>query len=321
MEMAIGIGIFIVSLSLIEAAYFAFRNLWNPEVKGVRRRLRSFSIPEHENTGIDITRKRRSSEAPWLNRLLFRFGWTEKLDRLMEQSGIQKSLGSFIGLSIILAFVGFLGGSALASNPLTLLACVVFPGMLPFLYIYSKKKQRMNKCERQLPDAMDLIARALRAGHSFASGLRMVADELGDPIGTEFDKALNEINFGVAVPEAMKGLANRIDCPDLKFFVISVIVQRETGGNLAEILENIAHLVRERFKLQGRVRALSAEGRLSAVIMIAIPFVMALVLYLVNPEYLGLLFTDPIGKRMVTFAILMMIVGIVVMKKMIHIRV
>ena len=179
----------------------------------------------------------------------------------------------------------------------------------------------MEKFQRQLPDALDLVARALKAGHAFTGGLRMVADELGDPIGSEFEKTLNEINFGVGVPEALKNLPNRVDCPDLKFFITSVIIQRETGGNLAEILTKITYLIRERFKLQNRVQVLAAEGKLSAIILIAIPFVIALALSVLNPGYIKTLFIDPIGKVLVAFALIMMIIGVFVMKRMIQIKV
>ena len=147
----------------------------------------------------------------------------------------------------------------------------------------------MQRFEEQLPDALELIARSLKAGHAFSSGMKMVTDEFDDPVGTEFAKTLNEINFGVDVTEALKNLAKRVDCPDLNFFVISVILQKETGGNLAEILENIGHLIRERFKFYGRVRTLTAEGRLSAVVLIGLPFVIAFVIFLLNPEYIKIL--------------------------------
>jgi tight adherence protein B len=149
----------------------------------------------------------------------------------------------------------------------------------------------------------------------------MVAEELGEPIGTEFEKALHEINFGVGVPEALKNLPNRVDCPDLRFFIISVVIQRETGGNLAEVLSKIAYLIRERFKLQSRVKVLSAEGKLSAIILIAIPFVIALALAVLNPGYIKTLFVDPVGKVLVGFALVMMVIGIFVMKRMIQIKV
>ena len=142
----------------------------------------------------------------------------------------------------------------------------------------------MEKFERQLPEALELVSRSLKAGHAFTGGLKMVAEEFGDPVGVEFGRTLDEINFGVGVPEALTNLTQRIECEDLKFFAVSVIIQRETGGNLAEILESLGRLIRERFKFQGRVRVLSGEGRISAIVLVAIPFFIA-----------GLLFPDQAG--------------------------
>jgi tight adherence protein B len=206
-------------------------------------------------------------------------------------------------------------------NQAVLVILALFLGVMPFLYLILLKQKRMAKFQEQLPDAMDLIARALKAGHAFSGGLAMVADEFSDPIGTEFRKTIDEINFGVGTDLAMKNLAHRVDCPDLQFFVVSVIIQRETGGNLAEILEKIASLVRERFKLYGKIRSLAAEGKLSAVILLILPPAIAVYLLLVQPEYIGLLFKDPLGIAMVVGAFIMMLIGTYVMKRMIEIKV
>jgi tight adherence protein B len=321
MEILIGIGVFLFTLILFELGYLVLRNLQHPEKREVLRRLRIFSSAEYEDETIDIIRKKLLSEVPWLNQVLLSIRWTEKIDRLLVQSGTAYTLGVFVLLSVLLVAGGFVVGSWVISSRLLLIPVALLLGMIPFFYIYSKKKKRMEKFQRQLPDALDLVSRALKAGHAFSAGLQMVADELGDPVGTEFEKALYEVNFGVGVSEALRNLSHRVDCPDLKFFIISVILQRETGGNLAEILGNISHLIRERFKLQGRIRVLSAEGRLSAGILIAIPFVIALALYVLNPGYVRTLLTDPIGKVLVLFAMIMMIVGIFVMKRMIEIKV
>jgi tight adherence protein B len=321
MDILIAIGIFVSIVLLIEGGYFAFRGIRRPEVKRVRRRLQALSPEGYGEEAIDIMRKRALSEVPWLNRLLLRFRWADRMNRLLEQAGTQRPLGFFILLSLLLAAVGFLGVTWITSNYLLSIPVAAFLAMMPFFYIYTKKRRRMQKFQRQLPEALDLIGRSLRAGHAFSGGLKMVGDEFDDPIGTEFDTTLNEINFGVGVNDALKNFSNRVDCPDLKFFVISVIIQRETGGNLAEILENIAYLIRERFKLQGHIKTLSAEGRLSAAILIALPFIAAFVLSLINRDYIGTLFVDPVGKIMVTFAIVMMVLGIFVIRKMIEIRV
>jgi len=321
MDLLIAITIFILTVALIEGAYFALRKIRSGEKREVLRRLRGYPTQEYEREIIDIMRKSMLSEVPWLNRMLLSMRWTDKLSRMIEQSGTESTLGVFILLSIVLASGGFVIGLWVASNALLSLIIAFFLGVFPFLYVYLKKKRRMEKFQRQLPDALDLIARALKAGHAFTGGLKMVGDELGEPVGTEFEKTLHEINFGSGVPEALKGLTQRVDCPDLRFFIISVIIQRETGGNLAEILAKIAYLIRERFKLQNRVQVLSAEGKLSAIILISIPFVIALALSVLNPVYIKTLFVDPVGKALVAFALLMMAIGIVVMKRMIEIKV
>jgi tight adherence protein B len=321
MDILITIGIFIVVLLLIEGAYFAIRTLRRPEKKAVKKRLRTLSASGIEDESIDILRKKLLSQIPWFNRLLLSFNWTDKLNRLLEQADTKYPLGIYILLTILLALAGLLVSSWLTSNYLIVIPATVVLGMIPFFYVYTKKKRRMDKFQRQLPEALDLVARALRAGHAFTGGLKMVADEMGDPVGTEFDKTLDEINFGVGIPEALKGLSNRVYCPDLKFFVISVIIQRETGGNLAEILDNLSYLIRERFKLFGRIRVLSAQGRLSAAILIALPFVVALGLSFVNPKYIETLSTDPIGRILVICALIMMTFGVLVMKRMIAIKV
>jgi len=321
MNLLIAITIFILTLALIEGAYYALRKIRSGEKREVLRRLRGYPTKEYEREIIDIMRKSMLSEVPWLNRMLLSIRWTDKLSRMIEQSGTESTLGVFILLSIVLASGGFVIGLWLASNALLSLIIAFFLGVFPFLYIYLKKKRRMEKFQRQLPDALDLIARALKAGHAFTGGLKMVGDEIEEPVGTEFEKTLHEINFGSGVPEALKNLDQRVDCPDLRFFIISVIIQRETGGNLAEILGKISYLIRERFKLQSRVQVLASEGKLSAIILIAIPFVVALALSVLNPGYIRTLFTDPIGKALVAFALLMMVLGIIVMKRMIEIRV
>ena len=321
MDIVIGIGTFVVVLLLLEAGFFAFRSMQNPERREVLKRLRILSSTEFENENIDILRKNLLSEVRWLNQMLLSFRWSDKLNRLLQQADAQYTLSVYILFSLLLAAVGFLAGSLITLNrsALILFACLL--GMIPFSYIYFKKKRRMEKFQRQLPDALELMARALKAGHAFTGGLKMVATELGDPIGIEFAKTLHEINFGVGVPDALKNLPNRIDCPDLRFFIISVIVQRETGGNLAEILEKISHLIRERFKLQGHIQVLSSEGKLSAMILITLPFGIALTLYVLNPGYISTLFTDPIGRILITFALVMMIIGAFVMKRMVEIKV
>jgi tight adherence protein B len=180
---------------------------------------------------------------------------------------------------------------------------------------------RIGKIVEQLPDALDLVSRALKAGHAFASGLQMVAEETSEPIAGEFRLVNEEINFGVAVPAALSNLAGRVPSPDMRHFVIAVLIQRESGGNLTELLANISALIRERLKLLLKVRVLAAEGRLSALILTALPFFLAVVINVINPKFMAVLWTDPMGLQMIYATIVMMSLGALWMRKVIRIRV
>ena len=321
MEIIISIGIFIGVILFIEGGYFVFKANRASERKRLKSRLRSISSGGESSEEISILRKRLLSEIPWLNRTLLRITNIHSLDRLLEEANARHSLGYYILLTILCAVCGYIAGSMLQIVFIMRLTSAVLAGSVPFLLVSNARIRRMRKFERQLPDALDLIVRSLRAGHAFTGGIKMVADEFDDPVGTEFAKVMDEVNFGIGVPEALKNFSNRIDCPDLKFFVVAVIIQRDTGGNLAEVLEKISYLIRERFKLQGKVRSLSAEGKLSAIVLVALPLLMVLYLMLVNPDYLMTLLTDQLGKIMVALSSVMMVIGIYVIKKMITIRV
>ena len=215
----------------------------------------------------------------------------------------------------------FVGGSIVSGNSLAALMAGSMLGTAPFWVLRIKKKRRIATFQKQLPEALDLIARALKAGHAFTSGIKLAAEEFKDPLGSEFQATLDEINFGSSVSDAFKNMSNRIDCPELRFFVVSVILQRETGGNLAEIIESLSRLIRDRFKFEGKIRVLSAEGRLSAAILVVLPLVIALVINMISPNYLEPLFTDPSGKMAAVAALAGVAVGIVFIKQMIKIRV
>ncbi len=320
--------IFIVVLVLIELAYFALKSLQSPEKKEVRKRLKTLSGQSENGTEVDILKKDQLSDILWLHRLLKNFSGVGKMARFIEQAGTQRKPGFFILISLILAAVGFLLGSELHSsyNPLSpsffvLIPSILVPAIIPFMYLRHRRSKRLHRFEEQIPEALDLIARSLKAGHAFSSGLRLVFEEMEDPISNEFGKTLSEINFGVAAQDALINLTNRIPLDDLKFFVISVILQRETGGNLAEILENLARLIRERFKLHGRVRVLSAQAKFSAYVLVAIPIVVALLLNFLMPKFFDPFLQNPSGKYLLGFGVVWMIIGIFFMKRMVTITV
>lgn len=315
------IVLFVTSVFIIELFVYAYKTMRNPHRKVIQRRLKTLSSSEYANDSHDITRKRMLSRVPLLNTILLHTPGVRSLERLLQQANVQSPLGVFILLAAVLALTGYLAGSLLTINrviPLIIAASLVG---IPFLYVIRKKKKRMDKFQKQLPEGLELIARSLRAGHAFTSGMKLAADEFDDPLGPELTATLDEINFGVSVSDALKNLARRVDCPDLRYFVVAVILQRETGGNLAEIIESIGYIIRERFKLRGKIRILSAEGKLSAIILVAIPFFVIIVLRFTSPEYINALLFEPAGRIMGAVALFMMVIGIFVMKKMINIKV
>ncbi len=188
---------------------------------------------------------RALSDVDWLHRALAAQSWTKQMDLALEQAQVRATLGVLLLASVLGAASCFLVMHLLVDNLFLLVVPPLALGYAPFMWVQRKRDARMGRFQRQLPDALDLIARALKAGHAFNQGMRMVADEFADPIGPEFQKTLDEINFGIPADAALHNLTRRVDCPDLKFFVVSVNIQRETGGNLAEIVTNIARLIRE----------------------------------------------------------------------------
>jgi len=321
--MYIGIAIltFAACVFVIEMISYAYKLMRNPDRKKIKRRLKPFSAGKYGNEGSSILRKEVLSEIPTVNRILTNIPIARRMNRFVQQANVPYTLGFFVLLMILLGSTGLFGGLMITRNPVLSISIGICLAALPLFYVGSMKKRRMQKFERQLPDALELVARALKAGHAFSSGMQLAADEFDDPLGTEFQNTLDEINFGASVPDALKNLSIRVECPDLRYFIVSVIVQRETGGNLAEIIENLAHLIRERFKLRGRVQVLAAEGKLSGIILVAIPFLVVLALRFMNPTYIATLIEDPAGRAMAAMAVFLMVLGVLVMKKMIDIKI
>ncbi|MBU8910162.1 MAG: type II secretion system F family protein, partial [Desulfobacterales bacterium] len=281
--MIIGIVIFIVTVAVIEAILFAYRNLASTQRAKIKKRLQKYTFVESDSG--DILKHREFSTIPLFNSILSSLPGAVRFDTLVMHSNTKYSLGFFLLLAAVLGACGVLAGQYFLNN--IWLAILIGLGLvfIPYIYLSNLKKNRILKFQSQLHEGLDLIARALRAGHSFTSSMKLAADEFADPLGVEFAETIDEINFGVSVPEALKGLAERMDCSEAKYFVIAVIIQRETGGNLAELIESLAHIIRERFKFEGNVRTLTAEGRLSAVILCGMPFVIGAWLQISNPDF------------------------------------
>jgi tight adherence protein B len=197
----------------------------------------------------------------------------------------------------------------------------VVAGGVPLVWLLLRRRKRLKRFAAQLPDALELIARALRAGHSLAAGFSLVASEMTDPIAKEFGRVFEEQNLGIALDDALEAMTRRIPNLDLKFFATAIILQRQTGGDLAEILDKISRLIRERFALWGQVQALTGEGRLSGVVLLALPPLLFVVVWRLNPDYVVPLFTDPMGKKMLAGGVIMQLLGALAIRKIVNIKV
>jgi tight adherence protein B len=318
---AIGFGIFIATVLIIQLVMYGVRHMRTAQRAKIRKRLRKLTYVESGGDGDEILKGRVFSDIPFLNALLSSFPGLSNIDRLMVQANAKYPMGFYMLLGLFLAVSGFLIGSQLAHNTLLAILLALIFGFLPYFHLVRKKRIRAEKFKKQMPDGLDLVARALKAGHAFSGGISLAAEEFDDPLGSEFSEMLDEINFGVSVPEALKNLTKRVECEEINFFAMGVILQRETGGNLAELIQTLANLIRERFKFKGKVRVLSAEGKLSAIILAALPFLVVGFFWVSNPEYLAPLIAESFGRVLLLLAGALMIVGILVLKRMVNIKV
>lgn len=314
------VALFIAVILLAEGLYFWWESSRGPDARRVARRLRMMSAGTGQAAETSIVKQRLLSERPALQRALLAMPRVHELDRLLVQSGLNLNVAGFLGFTAAAGLAGLLV-PLLPGWPL-LLAALVGAGaaMLPLLVVLNARRRRLQRIERRLPDALDLMGRAMRAGHAFPTAMKMVGDELPEPIAGEFRVVFDEVNYGIPMQTALMNLATRVPGTDLSYFVVAVLIQRETGGNLAELLDKLATLVRARFKLLGTIRVLSAEGRLSAWILSLLPFCTAVLIQIVNPKFLRVLWTDPLGWRMVIGALVLMAFGILWMRRIIRIR-
>ena len=311
---------FLSVMGLMEGAF----QLWNahasPKARRVENRLQGMSAGA-ESIESPLLKSRLLSGVPSMERILLAMPRVHIIDRLLIQAESTLTVGGFLGISGALALLAGTAAFALGVPGWLLALAMVAGALAPYLYFRHLGNRRLQKIEEQLPDALDLMAHAMQAGHAFSSALRMVALEGPEPIALEFRKTFEEINFGVSVQDALVNLAARVDSTDLRYFVIAVVIQRETGGNLAGLLSGIAVLIRERFKLAGAVRVLSSEGRLSAWILGLLPFVLGAAVNFLNPKFMSVLWTDPAGIRMVAIALGMMLIGVFWMWRIVVIRI
>jgi tight adherence protein B len=311
---------FLAVVLFLEGAYLTWNSHKGPETSLIKQRLQAASAG-WSNAGTALLKQRLLSNSPPLHRFLLQIPRVHSLDRILQQSGMQLQVTHFLSYSAV-AGLGSMAVAALLGLPfIVLLICGVMGCLLPYFFVSSAKRKRLEKIEGQLPEVIDLMARGLKAGHAFSGALQMVSTDGPQPTASEFRVAFDEINFGVSVQDALMNLAARVPITDLRYFVIAVLIQRESGGNLAELLEKISSLIRARLELLGKIRVLSAEGKLSAWVLSCLPFATAIMIHFSNPKFLNFFWEDPEGINMASTAMVMMVIGVFVMSRIIKIRV
>lgn len=316
---------FVVGAGAVFGLYRLFARM--PEAamrRRLGRRVREAALDPTKaepDEGQSLLKTVRQGPLPALDRLAGRTTRGSAFARWIEQSGVKITVSGVFLIAFVLALTFFVLGNLAARQAWVALAAGVAGFATPFVVLRQKRVARLRRFEEQFPEALDLIARAVKAGHAFTSGLKMAADEVSQPVGPEFRKTFEEQNFGLPLKDALANLCERVPLLDVRFFATAVQIQRETGGNLAEILENLAHVVRERFKILRQVRVHTAHGRFTGYVLLALPAALATVLTFINPDLMNLLFRERAGHMMLGTALLLQVAGYFWIKRVVKIEV
>jgi tight adherence protein B len=269
----------------------------------------------------DLIKGDATGMVPVLDKVIGQTSRGLSMAKWIEQSGVKTTVSGLLVMSAGLAVVGFFIGAMMSVVLLVRVVVALVFAAIPAVMIKVKRQRRFNKFEEQFPEGLDLMSRALKAGHAFSTGLKMVADEMEDPVGPEFRKTFDEQNFGLPLKDSLANLIERVPLLDVRFFATAVLIQRDTGGNLAEILENLASVVRERFKILRQVRVYTAHGRFTGWVLLALPGALAVALAFINPDHMNLLFRERIGQTLLGIAAVMQFIGYMWIRVIIKIEV
>lgn len=312
---------FVAVVLLLEGLFLAWRAYRGPEASKVARRLQALTAVD-SSAQSGLLRQRMMSELPAFERLLLRLPHAHRLERWILQADLRWPVAHLLLGSLALGAASYLAVTTLLQQPFHIGVLVAAAAAAaPLAYLRRRRARRLIKLEQQLPDALDLMGRALRAGHAFGAGLQMIGEEMADPIAGEFRFVHDEVNFGVSLEQALTNLCVRVPVTDLRYFVVAVLIQRDSGGNLTEVLGNLSRLIRQRLKLFWHVRVLSAEGRMSAWLLSVLPFLIAVMMQVFNPDFMAPLWHDPIGVSIVRAMLISMACGILLLRKIIRIRI
>lgn len=315
--------VFLTGLFLVYALF-----LFTSRKSDARRALLNERLAEAirssaHSTDVDVqlAREELLSEIPWLNRSLIKLQLTAGLKRMIDQSDLQITVMRLLLFAATAAAFGYLAAAMITiSLPLRILFALI-AGVLPFLHVMNKRKKRMKKFLQLLPDALDLMARGLSAGHAFTEALQMVATEMPEPISSEFRKTYDEQNLGLSLKLALENLIQRVPLLDLRMCVTAIMIQRETGGNLSELLEKVAYTIRERFRIMEDLKTLTLSSRWSAWLLCGLPIFLAIYMTAMNPTYMEVMWRDPRGHNLLFIAAVMQILGMLMVQKIMKIKI
>jgi tight adherence protein B len=321
--MLISFLVFLFALFLVFGAYILATQGSDAKRARLRQRLSEALLhsAHTDDPEVVLARSELMSEIPTLNRLLIQLQIATRLKRVLDQADLHITVTRLVMFSAMAAILAALAASVLVTSIILVLLCGLVAATVPFIHVLYKRKQRFDRFLENLPDALDLISRSLSAGHAFSEALHMVSVEMPDPISTEFRKAYEEQNLGLSLKLALENLVQRVPLLDLRMCVTAVLIQRETGGNLAEILEKVAYTIRERFRIMGDLKTLTMSSRMSAWILCGLPILVSIAVTFMNPEYMSVLWKDPRGHMLIAVAMFLQVTGMLIVRKILRIKI
>jgi tight adherence protein B len=322
MALLLSILTFLVVVTLVALIWMFVGTDANQEV--VRRRMESVRKAEQRGNvslNLKLVRDEMLSSVPALHRLLMKWTWSSRLRDFVAQAGMKTKPAKLLLISAVIGLGSYLITKMFYPQfPIAVLAAIIAT-VVPFSVVAFKRRRRLRKFEEHFPEALDLLGRAVRAGHAFTTGLEMIAKESSEPVAEEFRATFEEQNFGLPLKDALLNMTERVPMVDVRFFVTALLIQKETGGNLAEILDGLSRVIRDRFRIHREVKTRTAQGRLTAAILISLPPLMMLVLEIINPHYIHILVDDPAGPVVLSIAVGMQLIGSALLWKIIHFEV
>lgn len=314
---------FLFGLFLVLGAYLLTTQGTDAKRARLQKRLAEALLhsAHTEDMEIVLARNELMSEIPWLNRSLVRVQAALQLKRMLDQADLHITPSRLIMFSALAGMLAALAASVISVSILLILAAGVLAAAVPFVHVWWKRKKRFDAFLELLPDALDLMSRALSAGHAFSEALHMVSAEMPEPIATEFRKTYEEQNLGLSLKLALENLLQRIPLLDLRMCVTAVLIQRETGGNLAEILEKVAYTIRERFRILGDLKTLTTSSRMSAWLLCGLPIFVSIAITVMNPEYMAVLWKDQRGHYLIATALFLQVTGMLIVRKILRIKI